>query len=89
MRGLTFHGKYAFVGLSKPRYERFEGLALDKKLTETDRPWCGVQVIDLDTGTCVDWFRSMAQSPSFTISEWCPAWSDPWRSASLPTRFWG
>ena len=20
-------------------------------------PWCGVQVIDLDNGTCVDWFR--------------------------------
>jgi hypothetical protein len=20
-------------------------------------PWCGVQVIDLDTGTCVHWFR--------------------------------
>ena len=36
VRGLGFHGKYAFVGLSKPRYERFEGLALDKKLAETD-----------------------------------------------------
>lgn len=58
VRGLAFHGKYAFVGLSKPRYERFEGLALDKKLTETDsEPWCGVQVIDLDTGACVHWFR--------------------------------
>ena len=58
VRGLAFHGKYAFVGLSKPRYQRFEGLALDKKLAETDsEPWCGVQVIDLDTGTCVHWFR--------------------------------
>ena len=58
VRGLAFHGKYAFVGLSKPRYERFEGLALDKKLTETDsEPWCGVQVIDLDSGACVHWFR--------------------------------
>lgn len=58
VRGLAFHGKFAFVGLSKPRYERFEGLALDKRLTETDsEPWCGVQVIDLDTGTCVHWFR--------------------------------
>ena len=38
--------------------ERFEGLALDKKLTETDsEPWCGVQVIDLDSGACVHWFR--------------------------------
>jgi uncharacterized protein (TIGR03032 family) len=58
VRGLAFHGKHAFVGLSKPRYQRFEGLALDKKLAETDsEPWCGVQVIDLDTGTCVHWFR--------------------------------
>ena len=58
VRGLGFHGNYAFVGLSKPRYERFEGLALDKKLAEADsEPWCGVQVIDLDTGACVHWFR--------------------------------
>lgn len=58
VRGLAFHGKHAFVGLSKPRYQRFEGLALDRKLAETDsEPWCGVQVIDLNTGTCVHWFR--------------------------------
>ncbi len=58
VRGLSFHDKYAFVGLSKPRYERFEGLALDKKLADADsEPWCGVQVIDLDTGACVHWFR--------------------------------
>jgi uncharacterized protein (TIGR03032 family) len=58
VRGLSFHGKYAFVGLSKPRYERFEGLALDDKLREKDSdPWCGVQVIDIETGQCVHWFR--------------------------------
>jgi len=58
VRGLGFHGKYALVGLSKPRYERFEGLALDKRLAEADsEPWCGVQVIDLETGACVHWFR--------------------------------
>jgi hypothetical protein len=35
-----------------------EGLALDKKLAETDsEAWCGVQVIDLNTGACVHWFR--------------------------------
>ena len=57
-RGLAFHGDYAFVGLSKPRYQRFEGLALDDKLKQADsEPWCGVQVIDLNTNTCVDWFR--------------------------------
>jgi uncharacterized protein (TIGR03032 family) len=57
-RGLAFHGKYAFVGLSKPRYQRFEGLDLDRRLSEkASEPWCGVQVIDLTTGTCVHWFR--------------------------------
>lgn len=58
VRGLTFHGKFAFVGLSRPRYKRFEGLALDARLNEADsEPWCGVQVIDTLTGACVDWFR--------------------------------
>jgi uncharacterized protein (TIGR03032 family) len=58
LRGLAFHDRYAFVGLSKPRYKRFEGLALDENLKSADsEPWCGVQVIDLERGTCVDWFR--------------------------------
>ena len=58
VRGLAFHGRFAFVGLSKPRYERFEGLALDQRLRETSsEPWCGLQVIDLTTGACVQWFR--------------------------------
>ena len=57
-RGLAFHGKFAFVGLSKPRYERFEGLALDQRLKDADSdPWCGIQVIDLNTSSCVNWFR--------------------------------
>ncbi|MGJ4960590.1 TIGR03032 family protein [Bradyrhizobium sp. HKCCYLRH3061] len=58
VRGLAFFGNYAFVGLSKPRYERFEGLALDRRLAETDsEPWCGIQLINLDTGVCENWFR--------------------------------
>lgn len=58
LRGLQLHEKYAFVGLSKPRYERFEGLALDEKLRKADsEPWCGIQVIDTETGACVEWFR--------------------------------
>ena len=58
LRGLAFHGNYAYIGLSKPRYKRFEGLALDEKLKEADaEPWCGIQIIDLSTGACVDWFR--------------------------------
>ena len=58
LRGLAFHGKYAFVGLSKPRYKRFEGLPLDDKLDAADsEPWCGIQIIHLETGACVEWFR--------------------------------
>ena len=58
VRGLAFHDGLAFVGLSKPRYQRFEGLALDARLAKADSsPWCGVQVIDLKRGVCIDWFR--------------------------------
>lgn len=58
LRGLAFAGKYAFVGLSRPRYQRFEGLDLDRRLIEADsEAWCGVQVIDIETGQCTDWFR--------------------------------
>ncbi|WP_196260816.1 TIGR03032 family protein [Pelagibacterium limicola] len=58
VRGLAVHGDYAIVGLSRPRYERFEGLALDQRLADADsEPWCGWQIINLTTGTCVHWFR--------------------------------
>lgn len=57
-RGLGFHGGYAVVGLSRPRYKRFEGLALDDKLKAADsEPWTGVQIIDLATGAVAEWFR--------------------------------
>lgn len=58
VRGLAFAGHFALVGLSRPRYERFEGLALDDRLRQTDsEPWCGIQVIDTRTGQCAHWFR--------------------------------
>ena len=58
LRGLSFFGNLAVVGLSKPRYKRFEGLELDDRLKKADsEPWCGIQIIDLATGSCVDWFR--------------------------------
>lgn len=58
VRGLAFHGGHAFVGLSKPRYQRFEGLPLDQRLMDTDsEPWCGIQIIDLARNVCVEWFR--------------------------------
>ena len=58
VRGLAIHGKYAFVGLSKPRYKRFEGLELDQKLQQADsEPWCGIHVINLEKKSCAEWFR--------------------------------
>ncbi|GAA5315858.1 MAG: TIGR03032 family protein [Candidatus Pelagadaptatus aseana] len=58
VRGLAFCGDYALVGLSRPRYQRFSGLDLDARLEQADSdPWCGIQIIDLNTGACVDWFR--------------------------------
>lgn len=57
-RGLAIMDGFAFVGLSKPRYKRFEGLPLDTKLSDADsEPWCGIQVIELSSGHCVDWLR--------------------------------
>ncbi len=31
---------------------------MEQRLKDADsEPWCGVQIIDLNSGTCVDWFR--------------------------------
>jgi uncharacterized protein (TIGR03032 family) len=59
MRGLSFHGDFALVGLSKPRHNKtFSGLALDEQLkTRKAEPRCGIQVIDLRTGDAVHWVR--------------------------------
>ena len=58
LRGLAIHGDYAIVGLSKPRYERFEGLELDQNLADKDsEAWCGVQIINLNNGNVEHWIR--------------------------------
>lgn len=59
MRGLSFHGDYALVGLSRPRHNKtFSGLALDANLqSRKAEPRCGIQVIDLRTGDVVHWVR--------------------------------
>jgi len=58
LRGLAIKGDFAAVGLSKPRYERFDGLDLQKNLEDKDsEAWCGVQIIDLKSGTVVEWVR--------------------------------
>jgi uncharacterized protein (TIGR03032 family) len=58
LRGLAFHNNHAFVTLSKPRYQRFDGLALADTLEEKDADaWCGVQVISVADGAVAQWIR--------------------------------
>ena len=59
LRGLTFVGDYAVVTLSKPRHDKtFGGLALDEQLPKRGaEAQCGLQVIDLRSGTVVHWVR--------------------------------
>ncbi|WP_442506619.1 TIGR03032 family protein [Novipirellula sp. SH528] len=59
LRGLSFHGDYAIVGLSKPRENKtFSGLELDINLQAGDaEARCGLQVIDLKSGDVVHWIR--------------------------------
>ncbi len=58
IRGLAFVGDHAVVTLSKPRYQRFDGLQLADRLEEKDAdPWCGVQIISLRDGSVAQWIR--------------------------------
>lgn len=58
LRGLAFHGPFAFVGLSLPRDGSFSGLELDGEMQNRDaEPWCGVQVVDTRSGNIVEWIR--------------------------------
>jgi uncharacterized protein (TIGR03032 family) len=58
-RGLAFAGRFAIVGLSKPRENKtFSGLALDERLREHGvEALCQLQVIDLDSGEVVHSLR--------------------------------
>ena len=57
-RGLAIRGNKAIIGLSKPRYARFDGLQLSDELVARDsEAWCGIQVIDMPSGTVDHWFR--------------------------------
>ena len=58
LRGLTFHGDYAIATLSKPRHLTFQGLALNDRLTQKGaEPQCGLQIIDLRSGSISEWLR--------------------------------
>lgn len=58
LRGLAFWENYAIVGLSKPREQTFSGLVLQERLAAKGaEAFCGIQVIDLETGNIVHWVR--------------------------------
>ncbi len=64
-RGLAFHGRFALVGISKPRYGLSDGLPIHRRMQQSgEPPWCGFQVIDTRSGECVEWFRFEGPSPS-------------------------
>jgi uncharacterized protein (TIGR03032 family) len=58
-RGLAFAGKYAVIGLSRPRRNQtFEGLELDDRLARADAAArCGLLIVDVETGRSVEWLR--------------------------------
>jgi uncharacterized protein (TIGR03032 family) len=58
-RGLAFIGRYAVIGLSRPRHGgTFSGLALDDRLAEKDAAArCGLLIVDIDSGAALEWLR--------------------------------
>jgi len=58
-RGLSFHGNYALIGLSKPRTDKtFKDLPLDAQFKKRNvEPRCGILIINLCSGDIVHWFR--------------------------------
>ena len=58
IRGLSFHGDFAFVTLSKPRKSDIDRVPLEDELTRRGiEPWCGVAIVDLAAGEIVEWIR--------------------------------
>jgi uncharacterized protein (TIGR03032 family) len=59
LRGMSFVGRKALVGLSAARENRtFSGLPLDENLKSRDaEARCAIHVVDLDTGSTDDWLR--------------------------------
>ncbi|HTU13375.1 MAG TPA: TIGR03032 family protein [Allosphingosinicella sp.] len=58
-RGLAFVGRFAIIGLSRPRGNKtFEGLELDERLAAKDaEARCGLIIVDIQTGRTVEWLR--------------------------------
>lgn len=59
LRGMSFIGKYAVVGMSKNRENKtFEGMDLDQNMIDNNaEPTCGLYVIDTTNGEVVEWVK--------------------------------
>ena len=59
LRGCSFHGDFAIVGISQPRHNKtFRGLPLDERLlAKNAEPRCGLLAIDLRSGDVVHSLR--------------------------------
>jgi uncharacterized protein (TIGR03032 family) len=56
LRGMALHNGHALVTVSKPRNGTFTGLALDGEIRDAE-PWCGVLVVDVASGSIVEWIK--------------------------------
>lgn len=58
-RGMAIQGKYAVIGLSRPRKDgTFGGMPLDARLVHHKiEARCGLMIVDLETGSAVEWLR--------------------------------
>ena len=60
IRGVVFQGRYAILGLSRPRDNKtFQGLALDDRLAkEKVEARSGLYIVDLKTGGIPHWMHA-------------------------------
>lgn len=56
-RGLSGHGRFLVVGLSRPRYGTESEERMPCFSDPSAKNWCGIQILDSDSGECVHWFR--------------------------------
>ena len=58
LRGLTIWNGHAIATVSLPRDGTFKNLELEENIRARGGvPWCGIQIVDLRTGSIVEWLR--------------------------------
>lgn len=58
LRGMTIWNGHAIATVSLPRDGTFKNLELEENVrAKGGVPWCGIQIVDLRTGSIVEWVR--------------------------------